>query len=487
MGLSAAFFYLFFHSTFYNFDGVACAIAVETTDYAHLVHGNHLGYGLAGLAFYRLWQLLGYQGPALLALQTMDSMLGGIGIGLFCAILIRLKIPRLTCAAAASCLALSLAYWLWSLEAQVYMLGVVFILLALDEALMENPRPAVLGLWHALAILGHAGHIMFLPVAVYRLRHRTRYALTLGIILAAAYGAAALFFVRPHSYEDWRIWLLGSAALTTDRSFRWHGGALGESLTSWAFMTLRIFSDQTLVRGPARLFAYALSAAALIAAAYAALTLRRGGRRTVVLTALIWLASYALLFSSWEPYTIVYRISDLIAFWLLIALAAQRLPKAGAAALAAWAMAAGVFNGLTAIASYADPLRNKAYQEALWIKTVTPENAWVVAAGLGQVYIPYFAQRRPLSMQRLNRLDDLAAAGEPVFISSRTLYAAHWSGVFQEYGLQPAQTGLYRVKRARKSSGSSQKKLKIAPALKNGPNGIGSERLSLPRQIMDTP
>ena len=76
VGAAAALFYLAWPSSFYNMDGVACAIAVELGDLRHLVHGNHVLYGLVGLAFHRLWQLLGYQGPAILPLQTLNSLIG---------------------------------------------------------------------------------------------------------------------------------------------------------------------------------------------------------------------------------------------------------------------------------------------------------------------------------------------------------------------------------------------------------------------------
>ena len=72
LGVGVSLFYLCFHSYFLNFDGVACAMAVEIGDFKHLVHGNHLAYGLVGWAFFSLWRLLGYQGQALLALQTLE-------------------------------------------------------------------------------------------------------------------------------------------------------------------------------------------------------------------------------------------------------------------------------------------------------------------------------------------------------------------------------------------------------------------------------
>ena len=71
--------YLAFRSLYFNFDGVACAIAVELSDFKHLVHGNHLAYGVVGWLFNRAWLVLGYKGPALLALQILDGLLGAAG------------------------------------------------------------------------------------------------------------------------------------------------------------------------------------------------------------------------------------------------------------------------------------------------------------------------------------------------------------------------------------------------------------------------
>ena len=89
VGTCVSLFYLCFHSTFYNFDGVACAIAVELGDLRHLTHGNHLAYGLLGWAWTGVWRLLGFTGPALLCLQVLNSLLGGLGAGLFCRFLMR--------------------------------------------------------------------------------------------------------------------------------------------------------------------------------------------------------------------------------------------------------------------------------------------------------------------------------------------------------------------------------------------------------------
>ena len=465
LGAAACLFYLSIHSTFYNFDGVACAIAVDLGDFAHLTHGNHLAYGLAGWLFHRLWQAFGYGGPALLSLQTLDCLLGGAGIGLFCAVLLRLRFQRERAALAAWGLAISQAYWLWSLEAQVYILGAFFLLLAAGELAAEKPPPGRLAFFHAAAVLGHVGNAMFLPVALHRLWSGPRprrplliYTLLLGAILAASYLLVAALFVRPRSFDEWRVWLLGSAALMPDKSFIWYGGYSWGHLGDWAAMTLRIFADFAPLQGLARGAAWALDAAAIAAAAAGALALRDKRRGRLAGALILWLVSYAALFACWQPWTVVYRVTDLIALWMLIPLGLERANRAaGTALLAAWVLSAGIFNWRTNISPKTDPLNNKPYQEALWIGSVTPQRAWIVVTGQGQVYIPYFAHRRPLNMRYYDgypgplrrRLDGLAAAGEPVFISSSTLHADNWEGLLSDRGLElSARNGemvLYRL------------------------------------------
>ena len=462
VGACATLFYLAVHSTFYNFDGVACAIAVDMGDLPHLVHGNHIAYGLLGLAFHRLWQALGYAGPALLPLQALDSILGGAAAGAFCGLLKDLKIPPLRAVTAAAGLALSYAWWFWSLEPQVYMLGALFLVLAAREALSERPRPAVMGLCHAGAVLGHVGHMAWLPCALYLLgtsydgRKKKTAIIQYGAVLAAAllasYAAVAIFIIRP-SGQTWRLWLLGSAALSMDKSFSWHGTYSLNNLASWALMTLRVFVNPYDLSGTARMLGWALAALPLAAAG-----LGLGASRRLAAACLLWIAGYAMLYISWEPFTVVYRISDLIPLWILIALAAARVRGHwAAAALCAWVAAAGIFNWQYTIRPHADPKNNVAYQEALWLSELTPENSWISAVSIDQVYIPYFARRRPLNLRYfVNRrealarmLADNARAGVPVYVTSPALATDGWREFFAAYRL--AESGrrgafvLYRV------------------------------------------
>lgn len=447
-GTAACLFYLAVHSTFYNFDGVACAIAVELSDLPHLVHGNHLAYGLVSLAFFKLWQVLGYAGPAILSLQALDSLLGGSAAGVFCGLLLRLKIPPPRAAAATAGLVLSYAWWLWSLEPQVYMLGALFLALAARELFSDKPNPIVLGLFHAGAVLGHVGHMTWMPCVLYWLwtsqgaKRRSaiiRYGAAMAAALFAVYALTAYYVIEP-SGQTWRLWLLGSAALTADRSFAWHGNYSLINLKSWALMTLRIFTNPYELAGAARWFGWLLAAAALAAAGLGARTNRR-----LAIACLIWIAGYAVLFISWEPYTVVYRITDLMPLWILIALAAGGVRgRWGDYALCGWIAVAGLFNWTQTISPHTDPRNNITYQQALWLSRSTPEGSWITAVSLDQVYIPYFAYRKPLNLRYYvdqpvtlaRRLAVFAASQIPVYATSDALAIHPWGEFFKSYRLE---------------------------------------------------
>lgn len=431
-------------SLFYNFDGVACAIAVELSDFKHLVHGNHLAYGVVGWAFHSLWKLFGYQGPALLPLQILDSILGAAGAAYFADLLRKQGRGEREALLGGAALAVSHAWWFWSLEAQVYMLGALFIVLAAREALSDQPRPAILGLWQGLAILGHVGHLMALPALVHALRRKRpvkNYAVSLAATVVLAYLAAAVFAIKPSSIQDLKLWLLGSAALGVDRGFSWHSTPLAYSLFAWSRMSFRVFTEFVGRTGLSWTLGVILAVLPVLAAARGASEKTREGSFW-----LIWLAGYALLFIAWEPYTIVYRVTDLMPLLALATLGLSGFsPKVRAAALAAWILAAGAYNYATVVKPASVFSNNPDLVEAEWTKISTPQEAWVLVNGRGGAYIPYFAGRRTVNLRYFDapgslevKLDDLTKAGQLLFVTGRTLEQDGLRARLEAYGMKPS-------------------------------------------------
>lgn len=446
---------LCWRSYFFNFDGVACAIAVELPDFRHLVHGNHLAYGVLAWAFDRAWRLLGYRGETIWTLQVLDALLGAAGAAVFASLLTRSGRNAREAVLGAAALAVSQAWWFWSLEAQVYMLGALFAALAAREALADNPRPAVVGLWAAAAALGHVGHLMAVPALLWILPRRRgavkKFMAALAVTLIAAYLAAGIFAVRPQNWNDVRLWLLGSAALNVHRTFSWHAAAPLDALAAWMRMTLRVFCDFDVASGALKGAGVLLAVLPLAAAARA---VRRGDRAARFW--LFWLAGYAALYLTWEPFTVVYRVSDLVGLWALALMGLETLPPTTrVTALSAWIAACAPYNWATQIRPNAVPTGNTDYVFALRVAAQTPVDAWVVVVGRDQVYVPYFARRRPLNLRYLPdeaaldaRLDTLTSRGQSVYATDRALNESGRRNEFVRYGVAPSAAGLYRVRRA---------------------------------------
>jgi hypothetical protein len=415
LGLATALFYLLYTSYFLNFDGVACAIAVELGDWQHLVHGNHLLYGVLARWFLNLWRAFGYQGSALIAMKGFDALLGGAAAGTFFSLLRKQGLSWKAALCSTVGLVFSYAFWFWSLEPQVYMLGTFLIVLALKETLAGDAKKA--GLFHGLAVLAHVEHVMFLAPAAYLVadkKARKTHLAILAAVVALGYGLVAAFVIPP---SGWKLWLLGSAALTSDRSFQWHGGYSVKGVFEFLRMTFRLFAEHEHAAGAVRYAGWALGAFGLWAAAWGAKQKPKLGT-----AAALWLGAYAVLFLSWEPFTMVYRVSDLVPLWLLIAFTAQRRLLE----VALGVIVLGHYNGSGPIKRACDPANNAAYQEAMWIASKTPENAWVTATAIDQVYLPYFAHRKPLNLRYFAgkpealeaRLAELERAGEPVYFTA---------------------------------------------------------------------
>lgn len=429
-------------SLFYNFDGVACAIAVELSDFKHLVHGNHLGYGVLGWVFFSLWKLFGYQGPALLTLQVLDSILGAAAAAYFGDVLRRQGRGERESLLGAAALAVAHAWWFWSLEAQVYMLGALFIVLAAREALSDQPRPAAVGVWHGLAILGHVGHLMALPALVYAFRRRRPfkdYGVALVSTVALAYLLAGFLAVKPASLEELRLWLLGSAALGVDRGFSWHSTPLLYSIFSWSRMSFRVFTEFVGRTGISWTLGVVLAVLPVLAAVRGSLEKTREGNFW-----LIWLGGYALLFIAWEPYTIVYRVTDLLP---LISLATLGLngfsTRTRSWALATWILAAGAYNYATVVKPASAFANNPDLVEAEWTKVSTPPEAWVLVNGRGGVYVPYFSGRRTVNLRYFDapgsleaRLDALTKENQLLFVTGRTLEQDGLRARLEAYGMK---------------------------------------------------
>jgi len=440
-------FYLAYPSTFWNFDGVACAAALELGHPIYFFHAQHLLYGFAGFLFWKLLLPLGFV-KALPALQIFTSLLGSAALFFLWRSLYQLSQDRglalgLTCAAG-----FSAAFWVWSIEAQVYALGVLGLAGATAALLSPSPRMKTIGFWHALAIGGHLVHGLWLIPALYLMRKRQLplkpYLLTVFSVVIGAYTAVTLFVVVPyHGQGPWLSnWFKGSLGLTQDRSIGWHWpGISGPWLwlkatpgvlwgSFWPYAGTHISSS--------------LSALAIISTALMlglVIFQWRGAlqHRTVVRFSVLWLVVYALFFSTWEPETLCYRMTDIIPFTFILMVALIAIPQrlARLSLAVGWMVSLGLVNFKSRALPMHDIERNKVYQQTLRLAKISPEHSmYMTSGGEPWIYLLYFTGRsawnaRTLSFDEFERHWEALKPAPPLYI---------YSGLLRDPKIAPAIT-----------------------------------------------
>jgi hypothetical protein len=434
--LAGAALYLSFLSKVYVFEGLARAMPIELGEWKRLLNGNYLAYGLLGAAFHSLLGLFGLKPLAVVSLQALDALLGGAGLALHFAVQRTLGASRLAAAAWAAALGVTLGWWTWSAEAENYVFSAVlvhglFLGLALRLAGRKVPA-AALGALHALAMTGHIVNGVMGLAVLYALwttaepRRRVRdvavYVLTGGLCIGAAYGLA-LAVVRP---ENVLRWFLGSAATSEGLNTR----------DVWTLSNVGVWlgtSGRAVAADP-----WGPAVGVLALAAALGLAAQKGLRRAAAVAAGLQLLGYALVFTRWEPYTGVYRVPDLPAFILLLSLAVPaRWSAPAGAALAALLAAAN----LGVASARADAARNPRLARMEALKAVSREGDWAAGEGGDELYIPYFAQRRPLVLGRyrgrpeamLEAVKHISAHGQSLYLfrdmAQDPYWAPHWAGL----------------------------------------------------------
>jgi len=457
-------FYLSFLSKAYVFEGLARALPIDTHHFNHLFAGNYLLYGVLGQAFHRMLQILGARNPAYISLQILDTLYGAVGLSVFYFSLRRLGAVTMAAAVWTCGLGVTLGYWLWSTDAENYIFSTLLLQILFFGLLGENrasrPSPARIGLLHGLACLGHIVNVMMVLPCLWILLYRApapkekilgAYFASLIAVVGGAYALTILFIKNIKSPLQILAWFLGSASGGTQNLMHWHGGLSGASLAQWLKMTLHIFvATPTPYSHPAP-FSHLPFLIALARICMAFLTglfilkfkdiLKNDAK--IVIACLLWLFSYALIFTSWEPGTMVYRISDLIPLVTLLFLASRSV---GAIAIGmAFFVSLGFANFLDEIYPRSFASNNAAWVRMQLIKSVTHEKDWIaVEGGTDELYVPYFAQRQPFLISRFHAAPDqlrsalstLSHHGQRVFITSRLLVDPEWKSFFENWPLR---------------------------------------------------
>ena len=396
-------FYLGIPSTLWNFDGVACAAALELGQPAHFFHADHLLYAFFGYGF---WKLIGVHlglVRALPSLQIFTSLLSVLGlIGVFRLVRSFLKDEVISLLLTLT-LSVTAAFWVWSIEAQVYALGFLALAWAtfvLTDHQIHNKYIWV-GLLHAGAVLGHLRHLLWVFPALYWMwgvpKAVRRYVTTLFLGTVLPYTWVFASVIAPgRDPAHLLLWLKGSAGLTADRSWAWHSaGWMGPWiwLKSTAPALWGIFWPYGSTRVVPWMWAMAIISMALFVGVLAC-SLRHWSDQ-VARFAWLWIGVYGLFLSTWEPATLCYRMTDIIPLGILLALGLRPLTRPRQLSIVSLLLCSTLMlNVFTRILPMHDATQNTAYQETLSLSKINPPNSlYIVSGGLSLIYLPYFAGR----------------------------------------------------------------------------------------------
>ncbi len=369
----------------HTFDALSYILDVSRKPWQQLFHPHHLAYGPFGALIASMIQT----DPAT-ALQVANAIAGSIGSALLCATVYR-RWQRVDIAllAAFSC-AFSYAYWYYAVEVEVYTLATLCIIAVLWMAM--DPAPTRVR-WRVGLAVALAGAVLF---------HQTNALLAIPLVVRAWPDLRAGGDAR-------RGWIIAGASgvAIVVSTYAWVMGIVsGFTTYSDARQWLFDYVDSGWWGGRATFADVRDGLADTVAAGW-------GGYlaiATVVLSVLsywttrtrleqpwlvVWMVTYGVFFSWWEPDNIEFWIATTpIAVMLLVAPLAK-VARTDQRVLMAFGLLLTTFAvNLTAIRTRGDAQTDLQRRIALAVAEASqPADLVLVPDGLQELYLPYYHQR----------------------------------------------------------------------------------------------
>lgn len=371
-------------------------------------HPHHLLYSPTGWLFWQIWRVFGYDGGSELALKVLNSLVSAAcGFGLY---RLTLRISRSWWAAltAAGLLLFNYGVWYFSVEVEVYILALVWLLaaLALLIELVTQPRTRtapLLGVSLGLAALYHQTNGLLVPVVIAgmllsplswreRIKRLVISGTIAGGIVALGYLLVGFGYNGYRSFSQLREWMF--FFIETG----WWGHATRDRLTD-----LGAGLGNTISTEGALPFWIAILVLLVLGLPSAARTWPR-----IVAICGLWIAIYGGFFSWWEGENIEFWIGTLLPLWLLVGLSVARL---GALATRSTAARLGqgvsfvslvvpllmVWHNYPIVERRGDASQDLQRQLADGIKAVTaPADLIISPGGVMELYLPYYEDRHNL-------------------------------------------------------------------------------------------
>lgn len=368
-------------------------------------HPHHLLYSPTGWLFWQGWRLFGYGGGSELALKVLNSLVGAAcGFGLYRMVL-RLTDRWWAALLAAGLLLFNYGAWYFSVEVEVYLLALVWVLIALALLieLITTPRARtapLLGLSVGLAALYHQTNGLLVPLVVAGVllspttwRDRLRNLLTAGVIsgavVAIGYALVGFGYNGYRSIGQMRDWMFFFVETG------WWGHATRDRLTDLGAGLGNSISTQG--AWPYWVAIVAVLLAGMVGAA-------RRWPRIVALCAL-WIAVYGGFFAWWEGDNIEFWIATLLPLWLLVGLCAAAIPlgrsrptiQRGQSVLAIGAIVLPLllsWHNYPIVTRRGDAAQDLQRQISTEVgRLSSPDDMIISTGGVLELYLPYYEDR----------------------------------------------------------------------------------------------
>lgn len=408
-------------------------------------HAQHLAYVPLGQLFYTIWRVLGYTGRALLPLQVLSGIIGGLNAGLLYVALRRLT-GRRGALLTTAFFVLSYGSWRYSVESDPYPLTMMGLLLVLVLLVRPQRRDlswaTLIGAATALASLFTLSGGLLAPVVLVALwgtpsdgRNPKEkalisiaYLLVAGFMIAGAYTGTAIWTEGVRTVGDLFRYLTrfirgSSGWLGTGQALSWRsflkavpGVAnvfVGEvpllrwlQSTSWGWELFYTVSPAAVLveKGTTAgslswdvFFASALSLSAFALLAIGTVWLLRRWKTIrvshlgLVRAMLLWFTVFGLGALVWLPECVHFWLPNLVPLCVLIALAhgseAQTAPRETRSTLRGWVIALvfiAAANLVGSILPLRDPSSNPYVPLVQTLKGHVPPGAAIVTLGGGE-------------------------------------------------------------------------------------------------------
>lgn len=320
--------YLAFPTKNYYWDGISFAQRIEdAARWPELLHPNHLIYNLLGWIVYRG---LGVPVRALYVLQAMNAAWAALALYWLSGILAPIvRSPRAVLLLGAV-FAFAGTWWRYATDAGAYIPSVA-LMIACAALLVpgRRPRPVLVALLHAAAMLIHQLALFLFPAALFALWHQDRqnrpriviaYAGLAGSLTLGTYAAG---FTALFGYFSLPAFLAWMTSYADDATFSFSFlRNLGLSVRGWA--QLFFIGRPSLLREPSVVDVVLLliCGAALVAllVSFRRMRVRFHVHQSGLFRfALAWIAAHVLFLFFWQPQNTFYKLFALPGFVLLIA------------------------------------------------------------------------------------------------------------------------------------------------------------------------